>query len=141
MTFRTQRRNLYPAKALTAGVATSQTEKAQAGRGVRLYVTISAVTAAGGTDSIALCALPLNGGAAIPLVTFSHANLLAVAGTLVFDFYPGQSAIGFAGSGSTLAAGASYGSASISLPLNWAAQITMGTGNAATIAIDAEILP
>jgi hypothetical protein len=141
MTFRTQRRNFYPATALTAGTVTSQTEKARVGLGVRLYVTISAVAAGGGTDSIFLCALPPNGGAALPLAGFSHANLLAVAGTLVFDFYPGQSAAGFVGTGATLAAAAGYGSAAVSVPLQFAVQIVIGTGNAATIAIDIEILP
>jgi hypothetical protein len=138
---RAQRRNLFPSTALTAGTTTSQTEKATVGRGVRLYVYVSAVTAGGGTDSISLAALPPNGSSAAVLAGFSKANMLAVQGTLVFDFYPGQSNSGFAGSGLTLTVGTSYGSAAITLPMQWAVQIVLGAGNSATIAIDTEILP
>lgn len=138
---RAQRRNLVPSAALTPGTTTSKTEQASVGRGVRLYVYCSAPTAGGGTDSISLVALPPNGAAAVVLATFSKANLLAQTGTLVFDFYPGQSASGFAGAGLTLAAGAGYGSAAITLPMQWAVQLVVGALNAATVAIDAEILP
>lgn len=140
MNLRIQRRNLYPAAALTAGTVTSQTELARAGLGVRLYVYCSAVTAGGGTDSVSLVALPPNGGAAVVLATFSKTNMLSAVATLVFDFRPGATGE-FAASGLTFAAGATYGAAGISVPLQWAASLTLGAGNSATIAIDAEILP
>ena len=140
MSIRIQRRNLFPSQALTAGTVTSQTENATVGKGVRLYVYVSAVTAGGGTDSLNLVALPPN-GTAVVLAGFSHANMLAAAGTLVFDFYPGQTNSGFAGANATIAVGANYGSIAIALPLKFAVQLTIGAANAATIAIDAEILP
>ena len=137
---RAQRRNLYPATALTAQTVVSQTEKATVGRGVRLYVYCSVPTAGGGTDSISLCALPPNGGAAVVLAGFSKANLLAQTATLVFDFYPGETG-DYTGAGITFAAGATFATVALSLPLNWAVQIVLGTGNTATVAIDAEIPP
>ena len=141
MQIRVQRRNLFPSTALTAGTKSTQNEDALAARGVRLYVYVSGVTAGGGTDSISLCAVPPGGGNAVVLATFSKANMLATAGTYVFDFYPDLTAVGFAGTGSTLAAGANYGAAAITLPVKWNVQIVIGAANAATIAIDAEILP
>lgn len=140
MNFRIWRRNLYPATALSAQTVTSQTEKATVGVGVRLYVYCSAVTAGGGTDSVSLMAVPPNGGTAVTLATFSKVNMLSAAGTLVFDFRPGATGE-FAASGLTFAAGAGYGAAGISIPLTWAVSITLGTGNSATVAVDAEILP
>lgn len=140
MNLRTQRRNLYPATALSAQTVTSPSERAIVGLGVRLYVYCSAVTAGGGTDSIGLVALPPNGGTGVTLATFGKANMLSVAGTLVFDFRPGATGE-FAASGLTFTAGAGYGAAGISLPLVWAVSITLGAGNSSTIAVDAEILP
>lgn len=139
---RAQRRNIYPSTALSAQTVTSQTEKATVGRGVRLYVYCSVPTAGGGVDSISLCALPPNGsGTPVVLAGFNKANMLAQTGTLVFDFYPGQSNSGFAGTGLTLTVGTAYGSAAITLPMQWAVQITLGAANSATVAIDTEILP
>lgn len=130
-------RNVIPATALAAGTTTtSQTERATYGRGIRFYVTVSAVTAAAGTDKLFLCGISPAGGTAVPIVGFSAVNMLAVAGTYVADFYPG------AWLPPTVAAGsAMLGAAGIELPLQWAVQIVIGAGNAATITVDAETLP
>lgn len=139
---RTQRRNLVPPTALTAGTILSQVEQSTTGLGVRCYVTAAAVTSGGGADSIALCAVPPNGGPPIPLASFSANNLLSTARTNVWDFYPGQSNIGFAGTNAgTLANGPLYGVANLSVPLNWCLQITLGAGNSSTISVDVEMLP
>lgn len=133
---KSRRRNVLAAAALTAGTTTSTTEQTALGLGVRFYITCGAVTAGGGTDIFSLCALPPNGGAVVPIVGFSAVNMLSVAGTYVADFYPG------AWLPATVAAGGKLlGAAGIALPMQWAAQVTMGTGNAATVAIDAEMLP
>lgn len=141
MGLRVQRRNLYPATAITAATKTSQTEQATVGRGVRLYVYCSGPTAGGGTDSISLVAMPPNGGTGVVLATVGKANMLAQTGTLVIDFYPDQTGQGFGGTGLTLTTGTAYAAVAISLPLQWAVQIVLGAGNTATVAIDAEILP
>jgi hypothetical protein len=129
--------NLIPATAIAlAGTLLSQTEFATWGKGVRLFVTVAAVTLGGGTDTISLCAIPPQGGAAIPLVGFAAVNALAVAGVYVADFYPG------AWLPNTVAAGGKLlGAAGIELPMKWATQIVMGAGNAATITVDAEMMP
>jgi hypothetical protein len=139
---RAQRRNVYAATALSAQTVTSQTETMTVGQGVRFYVYGSATTQGSGTDSIALVAVPPDGNANIVLGTFSGTHLLsATAGArLVFDFRPGETG-SEVGSGITFAAGTSYGAMAISPPRQWAVQITLGTGNSATVAIDAEILP
>ena len=131
------RRNVMASAALTAGTTTSQTEKNTWGRGIRFYVTASSVTATGTVDSFNLCAAPPNGGSVIALVGFSAANLLSVAGTWCFDFYPGAwlPVSGLSTSGHLM------GAAGVEIPLAWAVQVILGTGNAATIAVDAEILP
>ena len=130
-------RNVIPATAIAAaGIVTSQTEKATWGKGIRLFVTVAAATAAGGVDTIFLCAVPPAGGAAVPIVGFAAANGLSVAGVYVADFYPG------AWLPPTVAAGgALLGAAGIELPMNWAVRIAMGAGNAATITVDAELMP
>lgn len=131
------RRNVIPSTALTAGTTTSQIETNTWGRGIRFYVTISAVTAGGGTDKLFLCGQAPAGGSLLPLAGFSAANMLASAGTFVFDFYPGA---WMPGSG-IATGGALVGAMGVELPLNWGVQLVLGAGNAATIAVDAEILP
>ena len=141
MSERILRRNVFPATPLTAGTVFSPTQQATVGLGVRFYVTAASV-AGSGADSIALCAVPPNGNPPVPLASFSGAALLSTARTMVFDFYPGQSNIGFAGvNAGTLANGPLYGVANLSVPLNWCLQITLGAGNSSTISVDAEILP
>jgi len=139
---RAQRRNLYPATALSAQTVTSQTEKVTVGRGLRLYIYCSATTQGAGTDSISLMAAAPDGGANIQLASFSGTHMLsATSGArLVFDFYPGETG-SIAPAGVTFAAGSSYAAGAITLPMQWAVQIVLGTGNSATVAIDAEILP
>lgn len=129
--------NVIPATAIAvAGTLLSQTEKATWGKGVRLFVTVSAATAGGGVDAIFLCAVPPAGGTAIPLLGFAFANALSVAGVYVADFYPG------AWLPVTVAAGGHLlGAAGIELPMQWAVQVVMGAGNAATITVDAEMMP
>jgi hypothetical protein len=142
---RIQQRNVFPSTACTAagGPYFSVTHKSTVGKGIRLYITTSLVTLSTAPDSISLCAMPPNGGAAVPIATLSGPTAggnLTVAGTYVFDFYPGSttsqvppgtgSAVTFAG-----------GIVAISIPLQWQIKIALGTGGAATIAIDAEILP
>ncbi len=130
------KRNIVPATALTASTTISQTEQAQFGRGVRLWITVAAATAAGGVDSVSLCGVPPAGGTAVPIAGFSAANALSVAGTYMADFYPG------AWLPATVAAGNKLlGAAGICLPVQWAVQIVIGAGNAATITVDAEMLP
>jgi hypothetical protein len=130
-------RNIIPGTALAAAsTTTSQTAQSTYGRGIRFYITVATVTAAGGTDKLFLCGIPPAGGAAVPIVGFSGANMLAVVGTYVADFYPG------AWLPPTVAAGGVLlGAAGIEVPLNWAVQIVIGAGNAATITVDAETLP
>jgi hypothetical protein len=139
------RRNVIPSTAIAlAGSLTSQTEGNIWGRGIRFYVTVSAVTAGGGTDSFYLNGVPpanqataLEAGASIKLTGFAAANMLSVAGTYCFDFYPG----GWLPTGGLAASGQLLGVAGIHLPFAWAVSITMGAGNAATVVVDAEILP
>jgi hypothetical protein len=132
------RRNVLAATAVAAGATqTSQIEKNTWGRGIRLYVTITAVTATGTSDSFYLCdAAPATPTVAFPLVGFTAANLLATAGTWVFDFYPGGALPASLATGGQL-----KGLAGVELPLTWAVQAVMGAGNAATIQVDALTLP
>jgi hypothetical protein len=132
-----QQRNVIPATAIAvAGTLTSATHTATYGRGVRFFVTVSGATAGGGLDTIFLCAVPPSGGPAVPIVGFSTANSLSVAGVYIADFYPG------AWLPPTIAAGGNLlGIAGIYTPISWAVRIVMGAGNAATIAVDAETLP
>lgn len=144
---KTLHRNIIPATAIAAaGVLTSGVQIATAGRGIRFYVTSSAVTAGGGTDAIFLCAVPPYqtqgvtwtppSTAAIPLVGLAAANAFSVAGTYVADFYPG------AWLPATLAAGgALLGAVGVEVPIFWAVRIVMGTGNSATVVVDGELLP
>jgi hypothetical protein len=130
-------RNVIPATALAAAsTTTSAIHTATWGRGVRFYITVSAVTAAGGIDKIFLCGISPGTTTAVPMVGFSAANMLAVAGIYTADFIPGSYLP------PTIAAGgSSIGVAGIEVPLRWAVQVIIGTGNAATIAIDAEMIP
>ena len=130
-------RNVLPATACAAAsTTTSTTHTATWGRGIRFYVTISAVTAAGGTDSLFLCGISPGTTTAVPIVGFAAENMLSVVGIYTADFYPG----GWLPP--TIAAGgAAFGVAGVELPLKWTVQVVMGTGNAATIAIDAELIP
>lgn len=122
--------------ALTAGTKTSQVETNTWGRGIRFYVTLSAVATTGGTDSLFLCAQVPGTTTVIALAGFSGASLLSTAGTYAFDFYPA------AWLPSTLAAGgALLGVAGVHLPEKWAVQLVLATGSAATVQVDAEILP
>jgi hypothetical protein len=131
------RRNVLPATACASGSTTTSTvQKDWLGAGIRFYVTISGVTATGTTDTFYLCAQAPAGGSAFPLVGFSGANMLSVAGTWTVEFYPGA----WLPSG-TATGTKSLGVAGIHVPLNWAAQVLMGSGNAATITVDAETLP
>jgi hypothetical protein len=143
------RPNVIPSTAIAAaGTLTSQVESSVWGRGIRIFVTVSAVTAAGGTDSLYLCGVPPNFPAiapalqppsanAIALTGFAAANMLSVVGTYCFDFYPGA----WLPTGGLAASGQLVGVAGINLPTNWAVRIVMGTGNAATVVVGAEILP
>jgi hypothetical protein len=132
------RRNVLPQVGATSGqTKTSQVEQNTWGRGIRFYVTLASITAGGGTDSLYLCALPPGSATPISLAGFSAVNLLSQTGTFVFDFYPGAwlPPAGIAAAGNLL------GTAGVHLPLSWAVRVVFGVGNAATIAIDAEILP
>lgn len=143
------RPNLIPSTAIAAaGSLTSQVEANTWGRGIRIYVTVSAVTAGGGTDSLYLCAVPPQfppvapalvpaNTNIIPLTGFAAVGMLTTAGTYAFDFYPGA----WLPSGGIAASGDLLGAAGIHLPLYWAVKIVMGTGNAATVVAGAEILP
>ena len=133
---KSSRPNVVRATAFTAGTYTSQVETNTWGRGIRLYVTVSAVTSADATDSLFLCGAVPSTGTLIPLAGFSAAGILSTAGTFVFDFYPGAWLPSQVASG-----GASLGVMGLHLPLQWAVQLTLGTGNAATLQVDAEILP
>jgi hypothetical protein len=128
-------RNIIPVTAIAAaGSLTSQTESATYGRGIRLIITVSGATAAGGIDEIFLCAVV--GGVAVPIIGFSLANELSVNGVYFADFYPG------AWIPATVAAGgALLGAAGIYLPMGWAVKIQMGAGNSATIKVDGEMFP
>ena len=130
-------RNVIPATAIAAaGTLTSQTERATWGKGIRFYVTVTGGGAAGGVDTIFLCAVPPGQTVAVPLVGFAAANALSVNGVYVADFYPG------AWLPPTLAAGGVLlGAAGIELPMAWAVQIAMGAGNSATVTVDAESMP
>ena len=130
-------RNVIPATAIAAaGTLTSQIEKATYGKGLRLFLTVAAATAGGGVDAVFLCAVPPGTVTPVPLAGFAIANMLSVAGVYIADFYPG------AWLPPVLAAGgALVGAAGIELPTAWAVQIVMGAGNAATITVDAEMMP
>lgn len=132
-----QQRNIIPATAIAlAGTFTSAVHRSTWGKGVRLFVTVAAPTDGAGVDTIFLCAVPPAGGVAVPLVGFAAASSLSVAGVYVADFYPG------AWMPATVAAGSALlGVAGIELPMQWAVQVVMGAGNAATITVDAETLP
>jgi hypothetical protein len=146
---KTLRPNVIPSTAIAAaGTLTSQVETNTWGRGIRVYVTVSAVTTGGGTDSLYLCGVPPNFPAippalqpaaanAIALTGFAGVNMLAVAGTYCFDFYPGA----WLPAGGLAAAGQLVGVAGVGLPVNWAIRIVLGTGNAATVVVGAEMLP
>ena len=136
---RSKRRNLYPATALTAGTVTTQTETAKVGIGLRLYITCSAVTTGGGNDSVNICAIAPN-GTTVALLQISQTNYLAQARTGVIDLHPGVSG-NLLGSGITVTPFGYYAAISFTLPLQWCIQLTLGTGNAATLQVDAEILP
>jgi hypothetical protein len=132
------RPNVLPSVACASGTTyTSSVESNQWGRGIRFYVTISSVTATGSNDSLYLCGLAPSGTTVIKLGGFTAPNMLSVAGTYAFDFYPG----GWLPSSGIAASGNLLGVAGIHLPLRWAVSVVMGTGNAATIVVDAEILP
>jgi len=129
--------NVIPATALLASSTTiSQTENATYETGVRLFITVAAPTLGGGTDSVYLCAVPPRGGVAIPLAGFSGVNALAVAGTYMVDFYPGA---WLPAAGVTLKN--LLGAFGLSLPMQWAVQIGIGAANAATITVDAVVMP
>ena len=135
-------RNIIPATAIAAaGILVSQVEKATYGCGIRLYITVSSATAAGGVDAISLCgvvpgtALTSN-PVIVPIIGFALANELSVAGVYIADFYPS------AWTPPVIAAGnALIGAAGIMLPINWAVKVQMGAGNSATIQVDGEMFP
>jgi hypothetical protein len=138
MVNKTLRRNVVPSTAVSlAATLTSQVEQNTWGRGIRFYVTVSAVTATGTNDSLYLCAQIPGTATVIPLTGFVAANMLSVVGTYVFDFYPGAwlPPAGIAASGFLV------GTAGIHLPLKWAVRVVFGTGNGATVVVDAETLP
>lgn len=142
---RARQRNVFPSTACTAagGPYYSATHTTTVGKGVRLYVTSSAVTLSSTADSVSLCAVPPNGGAAVVLGSLTGPTAggnLTVAGTYVFDFYP-ASTTSQPPPGTGAAATFSMGVLAICLPLQWQIKIALGTGGAATIAVDAEILP
>lgn len=130
--------NLIPATAIAlAGTLVSQIEKATWGSGLRFWITVSGVTAGGGTDSIYLAGVPPNGSALVPLIGFTAVNMLSVAGTYAVDFICGEwlPVTGLATGGKLL------GVAAIVPSMQWGVQVTMGAGNAATITVDAEMMP
>jgi hypothetical protein len=141
---RSQRRNIYPSTALgNSASVTSQTEKLTVGKGIRFYVYCSSTTQGTGSDTFSLVAVPPDGNADIVLGTFSGTHMLSTTGgvRLVFDFYPGETGSIVPASGITFAAGAEYGAAAISPPMQYAVQLTLSSSSAATIAVDSEILP
>jgi len=141
------RRNVIPSTAIAAaGSLTSQTEGNTWGRGIRFYVTISAVTQGGTKDSLYLMAVPPanqsangpgNGTPSVALTGFTAVNMLCTVGTFCFDFYPGA----WLPTGGIAASGNLLGVAGIYLPTCWAVELVLGAGNAATVVVDAEILP
>lgn len=138
---RAQQRNVISSQAITAATVTSAAHKLTSGKGVRFYVYVSSVTTGGGTDQVNLVSYPPDGGAVIVLAGFSKANMLAAgAARFAFDFYPGETG-SLAGTGVTFLAGADYGAAAVSVPMSFGCQIVLGTGNTATVAVDAELLP
>jgi hypothetical protein len=145
---KTLHRNVIPATAIAlAGSLTSQVERQTTGRGIRFYVTVTGVTTGGGTDALFLCAVPPSqtqgvtvtpaSSVAIPLTGVSAVNAFSVAGTYCVDFYPGawMPAAGLA------TGGALIGVLGVEVPMFWDVRIVLGTGNAATVTVDAELLP
>lgn len=129
------RRNVIASKAITAGTTQSKVETNTWGRGIRFYVNLSAVSTTGGTDSLYLCGQEPLSGNLIALAGFSGVSMLSTVGTYVFDFYPG------AWLPSQIAAGgALLGVMGVALPLNWAVELVLAGGSAATVQVDAEIL-
>jgi|SRR6185312_10225274 len=132
------KRNVFPSQALAASsTTTSANQQSFFERGVRLYLTISAVTAGGGTDTVFLCAVAPGTVTPIPLAGFSAANLLSTVGTFIVDFYPSGQL-----SSTNVASNAKFiGVHGVTVPVTWAVQLKIGAGNAATIVVDAELLP
>ncbi len=138
MNNKSRKLNVIPATAIAAaGTLTSQVEKATWESGIRFYITVASPTGGTGTDTIFLCAVPPHGGNPIPLIGIAVVGAFSLAaGTYIADFYPS------AWLPLTVAAnGALIGAAGVWLPMQWAVRIVMGTGNAATITVDAETLP
>jgi len=132
-----QQRNVIPATAIAlAATLTSAIHTATWGKGIRFFITVAAATAGGGTDTFFLCAVPPGSTTPVLLVGFADVNSLSVAGVYVADFYPGAWLPPAVAAGSAL-----LGAAGIDLPLQWAVQIIMGAGNAATVTVDAVTLP
>lgn len=127
---------VIPATALTAGTTTSKRVDATTASGVRLFVTVAGASTTGGIDSVSLCAVPPGSSTALPIVGFAGASFLSVNGTYIADFYPGAWL-----PASVAAGGKLLGSAGVYLPSTWAVQVVLATGSAATITIDAEMLP
>jgi len=130
-------RNVMAATALLAGSTTfSKIEQATWGSGIRLYITVTGASTTAGTDGVFLCGVPPAGGNPVPIVGFAGASMLSVNGVYIADWYPGAWLPTPAVVGGKL-----LGAAGIYIPITWAIQVVMGAGSAATITIDAELLP
>ena len=140
---RVQRRNLLPPTAISAATVVSQTENASVGRGLRLYIYCTNVTQGAGTDSVTLMAVPPDGGLPIAMAGITGSRILSTTGGMRYciDFYPGQPQPGYAATGVTVAAAATYATVCLTIPLKYCVQVVLGTGDSATVAIDSEVLP
>jgi hypothetical protein len=132
------RRNIIPSFAAVAShTYTSAAEQALYGKGIRLYVTISASATSGGNDTLNLCAVPPGTTTPVALVGFTAASLLSTNGTFMFDFYPGA----WLPASGLSASGGLKGAAGVELPGTWAVQLVTAAGSSGTIQVDAELLP
>jgi hypothetical protein len=133
---KSSRLNVISSQALGSNsTITSGTQSALFEKGLRLYITVSGVTAGGGTDSIFLCAIPPGTTTPIQLTGIAGVNYLATAGTFVIDFTPNT---GLPGS---LAAAQLLGLISINVPIQWAVRLKTAAGNSCTVKVDAELYP
>lgn len=131
------RRNVIPATALLASsTTTSKTEQLTWGHGLRFYITVSGASTTGGTDNILLCGVPPGTVTPVPIVGFGGVSFLSQNGVWMADFYPGAWLPATVASGGHL-----LGAAGIIVPTNWAVQLVLAAGSAATITVDAEMLP
>lgn len=133
---KSNKRNVISSQALGSNsTITSGIQSALYEKGIRLYVTISGITAGGGVDSIYLCAVPPGTTTPINLTGVSGVNFLATAGTFIVDFTPNT------GLPASVAAAQLLGLVSINVPIQWAVALKTAAGNSCTVKVDAELYP